>query len=86
MLTFHWAFAILCEYPEIQAKVAEELDKVIGRDRLPSLKDRGNVPYSEATLYEIFRYGSVAPLAVPHSTMVDVKLCKSYKNLYKILT
>ena len=78
MTTLQWAFALMCEYPEVQNKVAEELDQVIGRERLPSIDDRGKMPYTEATLYEIFRFGSVVPFGVPHSTTEDVVLCKFY--------
>ncbi|XP_071452856.1 methyl farnesoate epoxidase-like [Hetaerina americana] len=64
-LTFSMLYMIL--YPEVQHKVQEELDRVVGRDRLPSLEDRTSLPYVEATLNEVLRFSSVAPLAVPHS-------------------
>ena len=32
-------------YPEVQKKAQEELDRVIGRDRLPELDDRDSLPY-----------------------------------------
>ncbi|XP_071808271.1 steroid 17-alpha-hydroxylase/17,20 lyase-like [Asterias amurensis] len=78
-LSLHWAVAALAENPKIQERIAQEIDDVIGRDRLPSLDDKGNLPYVEATLLEILRFGSVAPLGVPHSTLVDTTL-----NGYKI--
>ncbi|KAG8223776.1 hypothetical protein J437_LFUL001496 [Ladona fulva] len=70
-LTFAILYMIL--YPEKQQKVQEELDRVVGKDRLPSLEDRPNLPYVEATLSEILRQSSVAPLSVPHATLYGEK-------------
>ncbi|KAJ3830900.1 hypothetical protein EV361DRAFT_813422, partial [Lentinula raphanica] len=35
-------------YPEVQRKVQEELESVIGKDLLPSFEDRDLLPYVEA--------------------------------------
>ncbi|KAJ8045773.1 Steroid 17-alpha-hydroxylase/17,20 lyase [Holothuria leucospilota] len=56
IFTMHWSVGLLVQFPEVQAKVAAELDKVVGRDRLPSLNDRNNLPYTAATLYEVMRW------------------------------
>ena len=66
----------MAKHPEIQEKVAEEVDRVVGRDRPPSLEDRGKLVYSEAALYELLRLSSVAPLGVLHATMEDTTLGK----------
>lgn len=42
--------------PETQDKAREELDRVVGRDRLPSLSDRGTLPYIDRLFYETIRY------------------------------
>ena len=49
-------------YPEVQKKAKAEIDAVIGNDRLPSFSDRGNLPYVEALVQEVFRWNPVAPL------------------------
>ncbi|XP_049870411.1 probable cytochrome P450 304a1 [Pectinophora gossypiella] len=59
--------------PEIQEKIHEEIDRVVGRDRLPTLDDRRNMPYTEACLREAMRYDTLVPLGVPHRAMSDVK-------------
>ncbi|XP_071505487.1 cytochrome P450 1A5-like [Diadema antillarum] len=66
--TLLWALAIFAEYPDVQAKIQTEIDQVIGRDRLPTLNDRNHLPYTEASILELFRYTSVAPLGLPHAT------------------
>ncbi|PIK61725.1 putative steroid 17-alpha-hydroxylase/17,20 lyase [Apostichopus japonicus] len=73
IFTMHWCVGLMVQYPEVQAKVAEEVDRVVGRDRLPSLNDREELVYTTATLYEVMRYSTIAPLAVPHSTSTDVE-------------
>jgi cytochrome P450 len=47
-----------------------------GKDRLPGLKDRDNLSYCEATLHEIMRLGTVAPMGVAHSTLCDTQVGK----------
>ena len=69
--TLAWAVNFMLLHPEVQAKVQEEVDSVLG-DRAPSLADRGRLSYTEATIFEIQRLGSIAPQAVPHRTLADV--------------
>jgi cytochrome P450 len=38
--TLNFAFMFLLNYPEVQTKMQQELDKVVGCDRLPTLDDR----------------------------------------------
>lgn len=47
-------------------KVQGEIDAVIGRDRVPSLTDKGCLPFTEATIMEVQRMTVVVPLAIPH--------------------
>ncbi|XP_078617917.1 steroid 17-alpha-hydroxylase/17,20 lyase-like [Branchiostoma floridae x Branchiostoma japonicum] len=72
--TLRWAILYLAVHPEIQEKVAAELDSVVGRDRLPELSDREATPYTEATMHEVMRMGSVTPTSLPHATTVDTTL------------
>ena len=64
--TLTWAMLFMAKYTDVQLKVQEELDCVIGRGRLPNLSDRAFTPYTEATIHEIQRKGNVLPLGVPH--------------------
>ncbi len=38
--TLRWAFLLLSWHPEIQKKLQDEIDSVVGRERLPTLEDR----------------------------------------------
>jgi len=43
-------------YPDAQSKAFEEIDRVIGHDRLPTLADLENLPYIEALWKETLRW------------------------------
>jgi cytochrome P450 len=40
-------------YPDVQKKAQEELDRVVGSDRLPLFSDRPSLPYMEALAKEV---------------------------------
>ena len=69
-----WSFLYLAAFPEVQAKVHQELDNVIGQDRPIRFKDRGSLPYLEATITEILRHSSFAYVAVPHVVLNNTML------------
>ncbi|XP_071452659.1 methyl farnesoate epoxidase-like [Hetaerina americana] len=69
--TMSFAFLYMILYPEAQKKVQQELDEVIGKDRLPSLEDRARLPYVEATIYEVFRLSCTAPASLPRTPVTN---------------
>ncbi|XP_029897411.1 cytochrome P450 2D17 isoform X2 [Aquila chrysaetos chrysaetos] len=72
--TLQWAFLYMLLHPEIQSKVQAEIDKVIGRERSPTMKDQASMPYTNAVIHEVQRYGDVVPIGLPHMTYRDTKL------------
>ena len=46
----------MLHYPDVYRKAQEEIDRVIGRERLPELTDRGSLPYLEALVTELYRH------------------------------
>lgn len=73
--TLNWFVAFSVLWPDVQRRIHEELDAVIGRsDREPSLEDRPSLPYFEAAVNETARLASVAMLGVPHWTTCDTSL------------
>jgi cytochrome P450 len=58
-------------HPEIQRKAQEELDRVVGRDRLPAFSDKENLPYLNAMYKEIMRWFPNGPLGIPHAVFEE---------------
>ncbi|EDL94270.1 rCG57796, isoform CRA_b [Rattus norvegicus] len=71
--TLRFGLLLLMKYPEVQAKVHEELDRVIGRHQPPSMKDKMKLPYTDAVLHEIQRYITLLPSSLPHAVVQDTK-------------
>lgn len=55
-------------FPEAAAKAQEELDRVVGNDRLPEFQDLENLPYIHAVVEESFRWRHIVPTCIPHAT------------------
>ncbi|XP_070543894.1 steroid 17-alpha-hydroxylase/17,20 lyase-like isoform X2 [Ptychodera flava] len=71
--TMNWCIAYMVNYPDVQTKVQEEIDDVIGQ-RLPLLTDKTKLPYCEAVIHEVMRIRTVAPVSVPHETTEDTSV------------
>ncbi|XP_041640293.1 cytochrome P450 2U1 [Cheilinus undulatus] len=61
-----WVLLYLVLNPDIQERVQAEIDEVVGTHRVPSLTDKGSLPFTEATIMEVQRLTVVVPLAIPH--------------------
>ncbi|XP_053701089.1 cytochrome P450 1B1-like [Synchiropus splendidus] len=69
-----WIFLLLVKHPDMQVKLHLLIDEVVGRERLPSVKDRANLAYLDAFIYETMRFTSFVPVTIPHSTTSDVTI------------
>ncbi|XP_060042245.1 cytochrome P450 2U1 isoform X2 [Erinaceus europaeus] len=69
-----WCLLYMALYPHQQARVHEEIDRVLGPERVPSLTDKAHMPFTEATIMEVQRLTAVVPLAIPHMTSEDTVL------------
>ncbi|XP_051470570.1 cytochrome P450 2K1-like isoform X2 [Apus apus] len=71
--TLNWSFLLMLKYPEIQRKVQEEIEQVIGSNP-PRIEHRTQMPYTDAVIHEIQRFANILPLDLPHETAADVTL------------
>ncbi|XP_051518882.1 cytochrome P450 2B4-like isoform X2 [Myxocyprinus asiaticus] len=72
--TIRWGLIFLIQNADVQERCHEEIVRVLGYDRLPSMDDREKLPYTYATVHEIQRCGNIVPLGVIHETTQPVKL------------
>ena len=68
--TLLFSIMYMVNYPNVQKRVQDELDSVVGPSRLPSLNDKDELPYLEATISEIQRCGNIAHMAVEVNTFL----------------
>lgn len=65
-----WMLAMIL-YPDAQKRAQAELDKVVGRDRLPAFSDYEHLPYVRAMVKETLRWRAVDPVGLPHRSTED---------------
>ncbi|XP_067866204.1 cytochrome P450 2D17-like [Heterodontus francisci] len=72
--TLRWALLFMMLHPHLQSKVHEEIDRVVGKERKPMLEDREEMPYTNAVIHEIQRFGNIVPISLPHQTYRDTEV------------
>lgn len=73
--TIQWAVLYMMTHPEVQTRVQEELDEVVGTRRLPSLHDFPFLPYTEATIMEVQRLANVLAIGTSRCATENTTLC-----------
>ena len=74
--TLYTILAVLTAKPDIQLKAREEVDQVLG-SRIPTLRDKQDMPYFQALLEEVLRNAVIAS-GVYHKAMQDATICGHY--------
>ncbi|CAA0812868.1 Cytochrome P450 98A3 [Striga hermonthica] len=73
-ITVEWALAEMVRNPRVQQKLQDELDRVVGRDRVMTEADIPNLPYLQHVTKECFRLHPPTPLMLPHKANTNVKI------------
>lgn len=56
-----WSLISIAYYPTYQKMISEEVDRVIGAQRIPEFKDAFRMPFTCAFLQEVLRWKTVLP-------------------------
>ncbi|KAL5757136.1 hypothetical protein ACOSQ2_021882 [Xanthoceras sorbifolium] len=73
-----WALAEMMNQPEILQKAIEELDRVVGKERLVQESDFSQLNYIKACAREAFRLHPIAPFNVPHVSIYDTTVANYF--------
>ncbi|XP_058075362.1 phenylalanine N-monooxygenase-like [Magnolia sinica] len=66
-----WAMAEMLNQPDVLKKAVEELDRVVGKDKLVQESDFPQLNYVKACAREAFRIHPIAPFNLPHVATAD---------------
>ena len=72
--SLRWTLLFLANRPELQERVHAQIASVVGLERQVRLADREALPLVEAFMWEIQRYNTIVPAALPHFTRRGAKL------------
>lgn len=61
----------MCHYPEWQQQLQEQLDEVVGDDRMPDFGDIEQLPLVRAVAKEVLRWRPVTAGGLPHELVKD---------------
>ncbi|GMS94930.1 hypothetical protein PENTCL1PPCAC_17105, partial [Pristionchus entomophagus] len=73
-MTMSWGTILLLHYPEVQQKLHEEYDRVIGSDRLITMADKNDLPYTAAYINELQRFANIITLNLMRTTTKEVTI------------
>ena len=63
---------MMCLHPQAQKRAQQEIDEVVGNDRLPGFADMADLPIVGACVKETLRCWTVAPLGTHRRVWLSV--------------
>lgn len=66
-----WILAELLKHPRVMKKVQQELEEVVGLNRMVEESDLDSLNYLDMVVKEALRLHPVAPLLIPHASTED---------------
>jgi cytochrome P450 len=75
-------FNLMCNYPEVQEEVADEIDRFVKLNgHIPDFTEREQVPYCISVIKECLRFKPIQAFGLPHVTQKDSKYIKNVLNI-----
>ena len=72
--TIVFAVLYMINYPEMQAKLYQEIIDVVGMDRSPDVSDKSKLKFLSAFIMETQRFAGVVPLGIDRLATSDIQL------------
>ncbi|KAF6151066.1 hypothetical protein GIB67_042401 [Kingdonia uniflora] len=73
-VTNEWAMAEVIKHPRVLRKIQEELDSVVGPDRMVTESDLTQLNYLRCVVRETFRMHPAGPFLIPHESICATKI------------
>ncbi|OIT36838.1 phenylalanine n-monooxygenase [Nicotiana attenuata] len=73
-----WTLAEMLNQPQLMQRVIEELNTVVGSNRLVQESDLARLNYVKACIKEAFRLYPISPFNVPHVSVSDTIISEKY--------
>ncbi|CAD5165237.1 unnamed protein product [Musa acuminata subsp. malaccensis] len=74
VISVEWAMSEIVRNPRVQRKIQDELDRVIGQERIMNETDFASLRYLQCVVKESLRLHPPTPLMLPHKANADVKI------------
>ncbi|CAI9538764.1 unnamed protein product [Staurois parvus] len=71
--TLKFCLVLFAHYPDVQAKVQQEIDEVTQSLRLPRFEDRPQMPYTNAVIHEMQRVLDLTSTTLLHAVTKDIE-------------
>ncbi|XP_022737474.1 cytochrome P450 CYP736A12-like [Durio zibethinus] len=71
-VAIEWTFSELLRHPRVMVGLQQELETVVGRNRMVEESDLPKLIYLDMVVKESLRLHTVAPFLVPHESMEDI--------------
>lgn len=73
-ITSEWTMAELLQHPDVMEKVRDEIDSVVGMERVVEESDLSSLQHLRAAVKEIFRLHPVGAFLIPHVSLEDTQV------------
>ncbi|ETE57397.1 Cytochrome protein, partial [Ophiophagus hannah] len=72
--TLYWGLLYMVLYPDVQAKVQQEIDTLLTPGQSVCYEDRKKLPYTNAVVHEIQRFSNIISIGMPRYCLRDTKI------------